>query len=278
MLTLDEIKGKTFFLRSINPDKWAKVRRFNFTSEDLGPCIDKHGLPVTGLTEDTMITNEKQNKEVLKGTRGILEKELGLEEGQLKKGTLISPSLFWTSFTIKMETADLELSGDDPQDQLKILFLAAQDYVAFGINNRKAKSEYLLYTKDDAAKDANKTKKTKREAYRIFDELTLEEKSDILEMLGVNARTLTADMIEDRLSDMVEDAPTKFMAIAQDPKRKQKVYVRKCLDKGFLTMVDGAVMYGETVLGYDINSAADNLFSDTNAKTREALKIQIAGK
>ncbi|WP_428743146.1 hypothetical protein [Tenacibaculum sp.] len=278
MLTLEDIKGKTFFLRSINPDKWAKVRRFNFTSEDLGPGIDKHGLPVTGLTEDSMITNEKGNKEVVKGTRGILEKELGLEEGQLKKGTLINPSPFWTSFTVKMETADLELNGDDPNDQLKILFLAAQNNIAVGIKNRLSKSEYLLYTKEDAAKDSNKKKKVKREAYRIFDELTIEDKTDILEMLGVKAKTLTVDIIEDRLSDVVEESPTKFLAIAQDPKRKQKTYVRKCLDKGFLTMQDGAVMYGETVLGYDINSAADNLFSDTNAKTREALKIQITGK
>ena len=278
MLTLEEIKGKTFYLRSINPNTWSKIRRFQFTSEDLAPELDSHGLPVTGLTEDQTITNKSKNKEILKGSRALLEKELGMEEGELKKGTIQKHSLFWSNFSIKMDNAEMELSGDLPQDQLNILFLSAQSYVAVGVKNRKSKSEYLLYTKEDAAIDSNKKKKVKREAYKVFDSLSIEEKVDILEMLGIKAKTLSVDIVEDKLSDVMEDSTAKFLAIANDPKRKQKTYVRKCLDLGFLTMEDGAVMYGETVLGYDVNSAADNLFSDTNAKTREALKIQISGK
>ena len=50
---------------------------------------------------------------------------------------------------------------------------------------------------------------------------------------------------------------------------------QQALDKGILSLDGGAVMYNEIVLGYDIDSSAIKLFSEDQAKTREAIKLQL---
>ena len=272
---MDYLKGQVYNLRKINPDSWAGIRLYSYANEDIGPAIDKQGLPVTGLTEDVFKTNAKGNKEITKGTRKLLEEEMQLDEGTLKKGSLIKHSQFWINFVIRVGEGDLSLNTDIAEDTLKVLFLKAQPQIAFGVKSIKASSKYVLFTAEEEAKQSNTKKRSRRDAYRLFEELTLKDRIEILEMTGVKTLDLTPDVIEDRLSDYMEEYPAKFTAMVKDPARKNKTFVRECLNKGILTMEDGAVMYNEVVLGFDISSATNSLFSDEQAKTRQAIKLQI---
>lgn len=271
--SLEEIKGKTFYLRHVSVDPWVGRRKFDHTFDDLGPALDSFGSPVTGLTEDSVKTLKSGSKEQVKGTRRLMEESLGLKEGFLKKGMPDVPNEYWVNYAPKLSGIDMKLSGDVPEHQLTILYLAAQPQIAVGVKNKQSLTEYILYTKEDAAQDANNKKKVRRDAYIAFDKLTLGEQGEILEMYGTRARSLDAGVIEDKLTDELEANPKRFLAIVNDPKRNQKSYIRKCLDAGALNMEDGNIMYGSTMLGYDINSAADMLFSDEHAKSREAIKI-----
>lgn len=267
--------GKIYILRKIHPDTWAKVRLYQFANEDIGPAIDDQGLPITGLTEDSMEPNGKGQTEKVKGTRTELEEAMGLEPGTLKKGSSIKASPFWTMFSVRIGEGDEKFDSSIPEHRLKIEFLKAQPQVAFGVNAIKAKSEYVLFTREEEAVKANQVKKAKREAYALFEKLTLQDRVEIIEMLGIKASGLTADIIEDKLSDFIEENPPKFIIMVEDPSRKYKTFVRQALDKGILSLDGGAVMYNEIVLGYDIDSAAIKLFSEDQAKTREAIKLQL---
>lgn len=269
------MENKTYILRKINPNKWSGIRLFDFSNEDIGPAIDHQGLPITGLTEDYFEVNSKGNKELVKGTRVKLEEELGLDPGTLKRGSLIKPSPFWIEFTVRIGEGDLKLREEDPMDRLKILFLKAQPQVADGSKNIKAKSEYVIFTQEEEAVASNKAKKTKREAYTLFDKLSLEDMAEILEVTGNRPDSMSRDVIEDKLSDYMEEYPNQFVAIVKDPTRKNKSFVRKALDKGVLRFEGGAIMYGETVLGYDVDSATAKLFSDELGKSLEAIKLQM---
>ena len=269
------MEGKVYILRKIHPDTWAKVRLYQFANEDIGPAIDDQGLPITGLTEDSMEPNGKGQTEKIKGTRTELEEAMGLEPGTLKKGSFIKPSPFWTMFSVRVGDSDEKFDSSIPEHRLKIEFLKAQPQVAFGVTNIKAKSEYVLFTREEEAVKANQVKKSKREAYSLFEKLTLQDRVELLEMIGVKSAGLTADIVEDKLSDFVEEYPTKFVAMVEDPTRKYKTFVRQALDRGILSLDGGAVMYNEIILGFDIDSAAIKLFSEEQAKTREAIKIQL---
>lgn len=269
------MEGKVYILRKIHPDTWAKVRLYQFANEDIGPAIDDQGLPITGLTEDSMEPNGKGQTEKIKGTRTELEEAMGLEPGTLKKGSFIKPSPFWTMFSVRVGDSDEKFDSSIPEHRLKIEFLKAQPQVAFGVTNIKAKSEYVLFTREEEAVKANQVKKSKREAYSLFEKLTLQDRVELLEMIGVKSAGLTADIVEDKLSDFVEEYPTKFVAMVEDPTRKYKTFVRQALDRGILSLDGGTVMYNEIILGFDIDSAAIKLFSEEQAKTREAIKIQL---
>ena len=269
------MEHKTYILRKIHPNSWSGIRLYNFANEDIGPAIDAQGLPVTGLTEDQMITNSKGQKEVIKGTRVQIEEAMGLDPGTLKKGSLSKPSEFWLNFFVRIGADDEKLDTAIPEEWLKIEFLKAQPQVAFGAKAIKSTSEYVLFTREDEAEASNKTKRVKREAYQLFEKLTLDDKKEILEINGMVASSLSAEIIEDKLSDFLEEYPAKFVAIVNDPTRKHKTFIRECLAKGVLFMEEGAVMFNEIVLGYDIESASAKVFNPENAKTLEALKLNL---
>ena len=43
-------KATIYTLRVINPDVWSKVRKYDFSSEYIGPALNNQGMPVTGCT------------------------------------------------------------------------------------------------------------------------------------------------------------------------------------------------------------------------------------
>lgn len=270
--------GKVYILRHINPNKWNNIKMYEFVNDDIGPAVNAQGLPVTGLTENFYETDEKGRKKEVKGTREIMEARLGLDSGALKRGSLIKPSEFWLNYVVRYSGSDLNLDTNIPEQELAVLFLKEQAHIAFGAANIKAKTEYVLFTREEEAKQSNTRKRARRNAYTLFEKLSLESRSEILSMTGVKTGSLTADVIEDKLSDYMEEYPTKFVAMVEDPGRKHKTFVRQCLDRGILHLEDGAVVYNETVLGYDIDTAAIKLFSDEGSKTREAIKIQMSAK
>jgi hypothetical protein len=258
-----------YTLRKINPNQWSNIPMYQGVCAHIGPCLDKVGLPITGLTEDSQFVNSKGQTEVLKGTRGQFEKLLGLEEDTLRQR-----SDFWTTFTVRIELDDLKLNADIPDHALKIAFLKAQKaLVADGAKNIHSKAEYVLYTEEAEAESGNKQNKTKRTAYALFDELTPTDMREVLEMTGVRTSSLSTAAVESRLSDFMEEYHSKFVSLVKDPNRKNQSFVRRCLDKGVLEIDNGDVMFNEIVLGVDIPHATIALFSDEHARTRESIKL-----
>lgn len=270
---IKEIENKIYTLRKVNPNTWSNIRAYNFTNEHIGPSVSEVGLPVTGLTEDTQTSNSKNGNDLVLGTRSLLEKELGLEPGTLKPR-----SNYWDLYSVLIGAGDEKLDTRIPEHKLKVLFLAAQPQVAFGAKNVKAKSEYVLYTEVDEAVANNNARKTKRQAYELFGKLTLQDRKEILGMVGINANSLTEEIIENKLNDILEEYPQRFMLLANDPTRKQQAFIRDCLMKNIITIDGGTVMYNEVMLGVDVKDAAIKVFSEGETVLRESLKKQLNGK
>lgn len=279
---IEILENQLYVLRKINPDKWAGIRQYQFTQEGIGPGVDQQGLPETGLTEDKYTVDKQGRKIQVKGTRKIMEEKLGMTDGNLRKGSIsgatMAPNQYWINFFVPVGDSDLILDSAIPEHELQLRMLVAQPQVAFGVNAIKAKSEFVIFTREEEAKQSNKRKRTIRKAYATFESMSTEDMKEVLELLGTKCDGLTIDVIEDKLSDKVEESPAKFLAVVDDPTRKHKTFIRQCLDRGVLHFEEGAVVYGETVLGYDIDSAATALFSDEHAKSREAIKLQITSK
>lgn len=269
---------KKYILRKVRKNTWSGVDRFSDTKEGIAANIDNQGLPITGLTEDTVITNEKGHKEVVKGTRTLIEEALGVDPGYLKRGTTIKHSEFWVQYAVELRHTERKFDTSIPEDWLAVEFLKAQKQVAFGNSNIDAYSEYLLYSPEDAAVVANKSNKGKIEANKVFASLTIGDKKEVLEMFGIKAESLSVDEIESKLYDELQEFPAKFLLFVNDPTRKQQAFIRSCLDRGILHLDNGSIMYNATLISYDVPNAAIKLFSEEHATTLEAIKLQISPK
>lgn len=264
------LENTKYTLRRVNKDKWAPVIKYKFAKDGIGSFLDDQGLPITGLTENTA-----KGKEVIKGTRVILEEKMGLDAGTLARGSMIKPNDFWVSFAVEMPDKDIELDTSTPENELKVRFLAAQPHIALGPNEIRAKTEYLLFTEQDQAVLANKQKTNRRKAYAAFEALTEQDRSDILTLSGTPAVDLSPAVIENKLSDWMEEYPAKFLALAKDPARPQKTFINQCLSRGIMHIEDDMIYYGETILGVDVPSAAQKLFSKESIDIVNAIKTQI---
>lgn len=259
--------------KQIYSDPLIKMKKYNEAYTLLGAGLDKNGLPSTGLTED--YTEPKiGNKipKVIKGTRKVLERELDLEEGTLK-----NTSPYWAAYQIRVGSDPLEWDLRDPMDLLKYLFAIEQSIVCDGIKNIQGSSKYefVMYSEDQEAEQRIAGRGALKQAYRLAEELDLETKMNILNVYGIIVDASNVNTIIDKLDEQIEANPTLFLERANDGFLVTRSLVTKALDKGVLTMADGAIYHGEIILGYDRQTAAENLAK--NDTLQKVLKAKMSG-
>lgn len=274
-------ENQEYILRIKSADEYMGINLYDQCSKDIGPDLNPiTGGPVTGLTENTFETDANGRKNEIRGTRQIMEDRL-----QLPKGTLIPANRFqdvkeaaknfWAIFSVKVDKSEVKLHSGNPEHMLQILFLKAQSEVAFGIDKMTAKTKYILYTKQDESAQANTKRKMRTKAIKLFDELTLDERAEILELSGTRTGSLTPETIEDKLGEWAETYPTKFVTLVNDPMREKKKFTNKCLEAGIISIVEGIYVYGDITLGFDITSATAAIHDVDNTKVLEALNMQL---
>ena len=259
--------------KQIYSDPLIKMKKYSDAYTLLGAGLDRNGLPATGLTEDYVepkIGNKIPKK--IKGTRRALEVELDLEEGTLK-----NTSAYWPAFQIRVGSDPLEWDLTDPQDLLKYLFAMEQSIVCDGIKNIQGSSkyEYVVYSEDQEAEERITGRTALKKAYRLAEELDLETKMNILNVYGIIVDASNVNTIIDKLDECIESDPNMFLERANDGFLVTRSLVTKALDKAVLTMQDGAIYHGEVILGYDRQTAAENLAK--NEVLQKVIKAKMSG-
>lgn len=191
----------------------------------IGVQIDRYGNQATGLTKDDE-------------TR--LEDLMGFERGYLKKGSvagLVPQVNYWTTFTVDMlDTDTLILDTSMPEDEIKHKVLLARSDVAKDLNDLKSKPNAMLvlFNDDDEAEKANVRGKAKRLANTLFDELSPEDKRNLLLLYGESSETNSNAVVENKLEKYMEDDYGKFLEIAKDSDLKDKVFITKLQKAGIV--------------------------------------------
>lgn len=262
-----------FYLKQISADPLIGLKKYDDAYTLLGPGINKHGLPVTGLTED--FTPERVKGKVQPkqhGTRRAMERLLDMEEGSLK-----NTSKFWHSFNVKIGSAIETLDLSDDRDLLHYLFLIAQSNVAIGLKNvyEDSRAEFVVYSEEQEAEIRIKGRRALKTAYNLAEELDLETKVNILAVYGIQAGSASANTVIDKIDEKIEENPELFLERAKDGFLVTRSLISKALDAGVLTMDNGAIYHGEVVVGYDRTTAAEALAK--NITLQKILKSKISG-
>lgn len=234
---------------------WTNLKSYAGAKTRIGCPLDSFGKNVTGLTKD----DEER-----------LERELSLDTGTLSRN-----SPFWDTFFVDIDGVSLTLDTESPEHELWYKFLCAQKKVAKSMGELKtnARAIFVMYNEDDEAAKENKRGKNKRLAYKLFDELSTNDMKNVLLLFGDIADSTSPDMIEKKLSDILEDDPALFLATASDKNLKSKVFILELVKSGLLTKKGSAFIdpISEDILAFDM----ENMVSFIEDKRNNGKVIQL---
>lgn len=202
----------------------AKDSRTNRTKVKYDNCHDNW---VPGLSKSTGMLNTGLTKE----EEVKFEKALSLPSGSLAKG-----SDYWNSFSIIIPEEGLILNTENPDHELKYKLLLADPYIVEGEEQLKftASAEYIISTDEGRAKTKNTKRDVIAQAYSLYTKMSQSEIIDALYMFGKDGSELDPEVAKERLGDIVEETPARFLQVIGDDQFKDKVWMMKLVKEGVI--------------------------------------------
>lgn len=212
--------------------------------------INKHGEMVTGLTkEDEVRLGEALNKD------------------------LRSTSPFWYDYRVILTGADLVLDLSKPEDELKFKVLSSHPEVAKSVNDKNPSARFVIYDEEQVAIGKSTKAEIKTKAFKLFSELTDNQKKDILKLYpGMQkASKESASVVTAKLFDLMESDPNKFITLVTDKNKETKIFIQDLLNAHILKKNGSAYKYGDDILGHNLEATVDYLSDPLNQSLKLAL-------
>lgn len=246
-------------LRFKTIDPWAKVTKYKDCQDYIAPYWTRSGNKYTGLTQEDA---ER------------LEKLCGYQEGYLQ-----AHSEFWNTFAVKIGAKGLTLHTERPMEELQYLFLKGHKRVANGVSNVKPSHNYILTNRDAEAEEQNKLNKTKREAFAQFNKMSLDDMRKCLRLYGYKSDSMSNELIESKLFELVEKDPNTFFIKWIDNKVKETQYILEtAVSKNIIRKNRTNYMYGTDMIGNSIDDAVAYLDNKKNQDIRLTIMSEIESK
>jgi hypothetical protein len=94
--------------------------------------------------------------------------------------------------------------------------------------------------------------------------LSIEEMEDYCRLLGENVLRLTKKQIEAKLMNVAYNKPKDLLDLFDDKNRKQKMFLRKLIEKGIVRITNGKYTYGTDLIGANEDFAIQYLKDPNN--------------
>lgn len=244
-------------LRPLFNDQWSGLKgKYRNCHEDLTPYWTRSGRIYTGLTPRDEVR---------------LSEVTGLD--------LAVGSEYWSNFFIRTGTKDYFLDTSDPTDEIKWLFLKGHRRVKSSINEKKATANYVLVNKEEEAIRDNTINKQKRIAFRAFDQMSPTEVRKALRLFGENADELNTEVAEQRMFDLVEANPTRFLdKWVNNDSRETEVLLERAMARNIVRKSGALYKYGSDVIGRLKEEAIDFLDNPKNQDIKRTILVELDAK
>lgn len=246
-------------IRHKRRDPWSGVTKYKNCFDYIGPLLTRSGNVHTGLSE------EDANR---------LEIALNFPKGQLAPY-----SAYWKTFAVKISNNELILDTFRPWDELQYLFLKNHKKVANGLGDSKPGADYVMINKDSEAQEANKIAKRKRDAIKEFDKLSLEDMRKALRIFGFKADTMSNELVENKLFEIVEKDPEAFFSKWVNNKTKNTEFIiHAAIAKNIMRKSRNVYYYGTEIIGNSLEDTIGYLDNKSNQDLRMAIMNEIESK
>lgn len=239
-------------VRIIKTNPWTGLTKWSKCFDYLSPYYTRTGNFYTGLTQE-------QAKD--------FEKKLGYPEGHLA-----SNSDFWTTFVIKLGKDETIMNTDKPLDEMRYLFLKGHKRVADGINQINPSKDYVLINKDVEAEESNRINKTKREAYRSMDKMSIEDMRKCLRLFGLKSDSMSNELVESKMSELIEKDPLRFLSkwVNNDDK-ELNFMIEEAIAKNIIRKSRSQYYFGTDMIG----NGLDDTIAYFKEKKNQDIKLSI---
>lgn len=239
-------------LRHRSKDHWSGVVKYKNCFSTIASYLTRSGLKYTGLTRED---------------EARFEKALSYPEGYLGKN-----SKFWDTFAIKLGNKDYILNTEVPYEEMVYIYLKNHKDVMNGLNDIKPSAKYVLINKESEAKEVNTFNRVKREAYREFDKLSLEDMRKVLRLYGFKSDTISAELVESKLTDEIEKDPNKFLnKWVNNKNRETETIIQTAISKNIIRKNKNVFYYGTDIIG----NSMDDTIAYLDNKSNQDIKLSI---
>lgn len=237
-------------IRKNNP--WAGLLKYKACFDYIAPYFTRSGSVYTGLTPEE---------------ETYYEKALGYAEGTLAKS-----SDFWKTFCVKVGARGVILDDSIPRHQMIIKFLSGHKRVATSLDKLTAGKDYILINRQAEAIEQNKINKLRRDAIKEFDKLTLDQMRKCLRLFGVKSDTMSNELVESTLFNLVDKQAKKFFDIWVNNKSKETDFLlEEAIAKGVIRKERTSYYYGTDMIA----DSKDAAIAYLDAKKNQDLKLSI---
>ena len=160
-----------------------------------------------------------------------------------------------------------------------VKFLSGHKRVATSLDKLDAGKDYLLINRQAEAIEQNKINKQRREAIKEFDKLTLDQMRKALRIMGVKSDTLSNELVESTLFNLVDKQPKKFFEKWVDNKQKETEFILEtAIAKGIVRKDRTQYYYGSEMFADSLNQAIAYLDNKKNQDLKLSIINQIENK
>lgn len=239
-------------VRIIKVNPWSNLIKWDGCFDYIAPYITRSGNVYTGLTD------EEAKR---------LEQALGYPEGHL------SPlSSFWDTFAIKVGRKDLILNTEKPEDELKYIFLKSHKNVANGVKAINPSKDYVLINQEVEAEIANRRSKIKKDAYIASTKMSVEDMRKCLRLFGFKSDTMSNELVEAKINEILEKEPDRFMARWVNNVNKEINFViEEAISKNIIRRNRSQYYFGTDNIG----NGLDDVIAYLNDKKNQDIKLAI---
>jgi len=240
-------------LRPLGRNSWSGVIHYRNCFTYLAPYYTRSGSIYTGLTSED-------------------EKRLGEDLGQ----DLSPLSNFWVSYFIRIGSKEIFIDTTTPRGDLDYLFLKNHKRVAASVSEIKPSHDFVLVNEDADAKIMNVYNKIKREALKEFDTMSPDERRKALRIFGYNPESSSNEVIENRLSELIDKDPQKFIQMWVENKTRDTEYlIKQAIAVTVISRNKNIYKYGQDVIGHSLEDVIAFLDNPINQEIKIAILKQL---
>lgn len=255
------MENKKIILKPLIKKTWSGFHRFPKCTDTVIASIGRGGY-ITGLSEE-----ESE----------ALEKELNYPKGMLSKN-----SPFWKDYAVIITEPEIHLDLSIARDRLDYAILKGSKKVATSMREynegKYPKAKYVIHDIEEEAKIENVKVLAKKRAWKKLATMSITEMKQVLKLMGKKADNTKDEIVENTLATIIESNPDEFNKIIEIDNFKTRLLIEDLLSKNLLRKMGSKYLYGDDVIGYNLDEALQYLIDPKNQEILITLQEKLNSK